>query len=245
MCFMIGYLIRGLSVSRRANHGNKKSRGQNLPKALAALIKNTRTQRRPLSLTEIATWLDMAINGLGSLKEVAERIGLSTKMLRQFQYVQKLSPNVQTLFGQRKLDSVDAAVHLSLLSAQDQTVVAQEIAEGQVDSADVRAITELRKKLPKVNIDEIIERVKATKNVRQYVAEFVVRSKNTTPVSLREKFARTIGAENILSINIKGSIGTLKMTAQGRDHLQKAANAKGLSKAAMVALIVRGEGKLE
>lgn len=241
MCFMIGYLIRGLSVSRRGHYSTKNSREKDLPKALAALIKNTRTQRRPLSLTEIATWLEMAINSLGSLKEVADRIGLSTKMLRQFQYVRKLSPNVQTLFAQRKLDSVDAAVHLSLLSAQDQRVVAQEIAKIQLDSADVRAIAELRKKLPKVNIDEILERVKATKNVKQYVAEFVVRSKNTTPALLREKFTRIIGGENIVSINIKGSIGTLKMTAQGRDCLQKAANSKGITKAAMVSLLAQGQ----
>ena len=55
--------------------------------ALAALIKNTKTQRRSLSLTEIANYLDVAITSLGSIKEAAERIGLSTKMLRQFQFL--------------------------------------------------------------------------------------------------------------------------------------------------------------
>lgn len=233
-CFMTGSLTRGLSVSRRDRSGGKDSADADLPKALAVLIKNTRTRQRRLSLPEIANWLDRAVKGFGSLKEVADRIGLSTKMLRQFEYVRQLSPSVQALFAQRKLDSVDTAVHLSRLSAADQITIAQGIAKGQLDSADVRAIAELRRKRLKGDIDELLHRVKESKNVKQYLAEFVVRSKKATPDSLRKTFGRIIGPESICSIDIKGSIGTLKMTAQGRDRLQKAATSKGLTKAALV-----------
>lgn len=242
MYFTIGSRTRGLSVGRKGDHIRENPGKADLQKALAALIRNTRTTRRPLPLTEIAHWLDIAVQRLGSINEVAERIGLSANMLRQFQYVQKLSPSVRALFAERKIDSVDAAVHLSLFGEQDQIVVAEELTNDQLDSADVRAIAELRKELPDVNIDEIIERITTTKNVKQYVVEFVVHSKKTTLELLRERFSQIIGSKNIVSITVKGSIGSVKMSAKGRDLLQKAANSKGITKAGIVTLIAKGRG---
>jgi hypothetical protein len=211
-----------------------------LQKALAVLIKNTKTTRRQLSLLEIAEWLDIAVEGLGSINAVSDRIGISAKMLGQFQYVKKLSPNLQKLIASRKIDSVDIVVHLSMLNESDQIVIAQEIASSKLDSADIRAIRDLRKSNPKTDIREIIHRVKASKNVKQYIAEFIVRSKATKREILRQRFARIIGDENIISLEIKGPFGVLTMNSQGRKNLEEACKEKGVTKGGMVVAIAEG-----
>lgn len=101
-----------------------------LREALAVLISCTRNKKRPLPLTEIAKWLQVAREKLGSYAAVANRIGLSPQMLRQFSYVQRLAEPVQRLFETRRLDSVDAVAHLAMLSPSDQKEVAHS-AEGQ------------------------------------------------------------------------------------------------------------------
>ena len=65
-------------------------------------------------------------------------------MLRQFSYVRRLTPEVQSLFAKRKLDSVDAATHLAMLDKKDQKVVAKSLAMRELDTEDVRAIVQWR-----------------------------------------------------------------------------------------------------
>lgn len=223
---------------KQGNASNRRSGNKDLPKALAALIKNTRTTRRHLSLTEISSWLTIAIEELGSINEVADRIGLSVKMLRQFLYVSKLTKPVQRLFAERKIDSVDTAVHLSMLKKNDQRVVGQKVANGQLDSADVRGIVELRKKLPEESIRGLIQRIKSTRNVKQYIAEFVVRSRATDERALLRRFSKVLGKQNIISIDLEGSLGRIIMNSAGKSSLQKAAAGRGVGLAVMVNSIV-------
>lgn len=212
-----------------------------IQKALAALIKNTRTTHRYLSLIEIADWLDMAIQGLGSLKEVADRIGLSKKMLKQFQYIKKLDPKVQKLFASRKIDSVDIAVHLSMLNDKGQIAVAKEIASGKLDSADVRAIREFRKEVKELNINDVIEKVIASRDIKQYVAEFVVRSKRFDKEILRNRFSKICEAHNIISLSLKGSIGKIITNKRGWQLLQQYAKKHRLTKGQAITAIVQGD----
>jgi len=210
-------------------------------KALAVLIKNTRTGHRHLSLPEIADWLDIAIKELGSISNVSDRIGISTNMLRQFQYVKKLSPRVQQLFRERKVDSVDIAVHLSMLNDADQIPVSQQIASGQLDSADVRAILDLRKSKAYMKIQAIIDRVKESKNIKEYVAEFIVRNKAIDTGLLRKRFDHVIGEKNIVSLRLKGSFGSIVMTLEGKGRLEHRSREKRVSRSGIINAIVQGD----
>src|SRR5688572_6310318 len=105
-----------------------KANEKELNEAIAVLIASTRSKKRPFPLTEIARKLELAVATLGSHAAVAERIGLSAKMLKQFSAVTQLSKEVQKLFERRVLDSVDAAAHLAKISTGNQKVVAEALA---------------------------------------------------------------------------------------------------------------------
>lgn len=222
-------------------NGKAKINEKDIQKSLAALIKNTRTTRRHLSLIEIVDWLDIAIHGLGSLKEVADRIDLSDKMLKQFQYIRKLTPKVQELFATRIIDSVDIAVHLSMLNDQEQIEVAKELASGNLNSEDVRAIKELKKEVNYLSINEVIEKVKASRNIKQYVSEFVVRSKRSDEESLRNRFLKVLKPHNIISLSLKGSIGKIVLDNRGWQLLQQYAKKHRLTKAQAITAIAQGD----
>ena len=209
-------------------------------KALAVLIKNTKTGHRYLSLPEIADWLDIAIKAFGGLRNVADKIGLSSKMLRQFQYIKTLPPTVQELFASRQIDSVDIAVHLSMMGERDQFVISKEIASGRLDSADVRAIHELRKEDPKMSIQAIVDRVRASKNIKQYVAEFVLRNKAITKKLLKKRLGRVVGDSNLVSLEVKGSFGSIVLTPEGKRRLDDTAREKRASRGAIINAVVRG-----
>ena len=74
---------------------------------------------------------------MGSIRAVADRIGVSPKMLTQFSHVKKLSQDVRNLFEKRKLDSVDATTQLAMLTEHEQTVVANALASRAIDTIDL------------------------------------------------------------------------------------------------------------
>lgn len=212
-----------------------------LDKAIAALIKNTRTTRRHLSLPEIAEWLEVAVAGYGSVREVADRIGLSSKMLRQFLTIRQLAPAVQDLFATRRLDSVDMAVHLRMLLPEEQTFVATEASRGDLSTGDVRAVSQYRKEHSDTQIEDIVKKVKATRNIKQYVVEFVVRGRNPGNRALLGRFGDVLGKGSIVSLALDGSIGKLVLNQKGRSLLRGVAKANGLTQAEAIDKIARGE----
>lgn len=227
------------------NNKLKKMKGalseKEIQKALAALLKNTRITRRHISLIEIADWLDIAVQGIGSLKKVAERIGLSYKMIKQFTYIRKLIPEVQDLFAKRKIDSIDIAVHLSMLDNHEQLAVAREVSKKHLNSADVRAIRELKKDVPALNINEVIEKVKSSRNIKQYIAEFIIQSQKIKTDQLHNNFSKVIKSKNIIKLIKKGAIGRITMSSEGKRLLQEYSTKHGLTKAQAVSLIAKGD----
>ena len=217
------------------------SEDNKLEMALAALIKNTRTTSRHLSLPEVAGWLDVATEGYGSIRAVAERIGLSSKMLRQFLAVKELAPAVQDLFAERRLDSVDMASHLRMLCPEEQVFVGSEAARGSLNTADIRAICEFRKEHAEVPIEDVVEKVKSTRNIKQYIIEFVVRGARTDEQELLSRFSAVFGDGNIVSMALTGSIGKLVVNQRGRSLLQRLARDNQISQAEVINKIVRGE----
>jgi len=190
--------------------------------ALAILISSTKSRKRPISLIEVSKWLRIAVNLLGGYKQVADRIGLSTKMLRQFSMVNSLHPKTQAFFRRREIDSVDAVVHLLQFPIKDQITIAKLLANKKIDTMDLRAILQSRKSSPSIPIKYIYHKIIKSKTIKRYIVEFVIPSgynRNT----LMGVFKRHISKINIIKLDINGRLGRLLLKKDGKLELQKTA----------------------
>lgn len=107
--------------------------------ALAIIFGNTKRKKRKENLITIAKAFQYLVKVYGSQQAVAQKVGLSAEMIRQFLTVLKLEPKVQELFLTRQIDSVDTAKELVRLKERDkQIALAQKIAN--LTSKDARDI---------------------------------------------------------------------------------------------------------
>jgi hypothetical protein len=193
-----------------------------LENALAILISSTRARTRTRSLVELSDWLDVAVRHLGSVRAVADRIGLSPDMLRQFLSVRRLHPSVMELFARRELDSVDAATHLSRLSFDDQPFVADLLQRRQIDTSDVRAIQQLRKSSTSVSIGDLVSNVRTSRTTQEYVVDFVVRG-SQEPLKVEGAIRQVFPSDQIVTLQLNGALGRLVLTKEGRRTLSASA----------------------
>ena len=112
--------------------------------ALAIVFANTKRKKRKENLLTIAKAFEYLVKLYGSKKAVAKMVGLSQEMIREFLAVMKLPQEVQRLFSNRQIDSIDIAKELLALKDPVKQVVA---ANAIVDSLskDVRDIKRLVK----------------------------------------------------------------------------------------------------
>jgi hypothetical protein len=213
---------------------NKKEIDSKAEEALAALLANTKRHQRKLSLVDIAEYLESAKKKFGGLNAVAGLIGLSPKMLKQFEAVKQLTPEVQKYFKSRKIDSVDIAVHLVEFSSPDQIKISKDIIDGKVDSGDVRAIKYLDQSSDKHSLGKIVEKVISSKNIKEYVFEYKFEEDFLKNKKLLSVFKKNIGAQNF-RIEKKGtSIHRLIVNASGKKWLEKEAKKKNMTKKKLI-----------
>ncbi len=113
--------------------------------ALQIVFGNIRRKRRKENLVIIAKAFECLVKHYGSQKAVAEKVGISAEMIRQFLSVLKLPTEVQKLFIKREIDSVDAAKELAVLKGQHKQIrMAIKIAG--VTSEDTRDIKRIFKR---------------------------------------------------------------------------------------------------
>jgi hypothetical protein len=229
-------------VSR--NRASRKKYTQNqVEEALAGLIASTRRVRRKLNLLEIARKLRIALGAMGSLKKLSDAVGLSEEMLRQFSRVEKLSRDVKDLLAKGNIQSVDIADRLSRLPGRDQFPVAKEVARGDLNSDDVRAIVSLRKALPQLRIENVIDRVRTSRNIKEYVVQFLVPPDRGKSKDIESRFIRLLGKESLRSFTLRNGVGTLVLNVVGKNRLQEIAKQKGLTKRILIDRVVSGEVK--
>jgi hypothetical protein len=209
-------------MTKKQSSDNKIT-DKKLEEALAVLISSTRSKRRPLPLTEIARWLEIAVAKLGSYAAVADRIGLSAKMVKQFSSVQRLAKPVQRLFESRKLESVDAAAHLAMLPAKEQVIISEALAAGEIDTSDVRAVIQLQQTRGKEPIKTLLRSVQESKTKQEYIAEFVMRGSQDHK-NMLTAFQKYISANQILRLELQGAVGRLVLTRKGKQELLRAAH---------------------
>jgi hypothetical protein len=211
-----------------------------LERALAVLIACTRSKKRPLPLTEVSKSLRVALSRLGSYGEVADRVGLSPKMLRQFAYVDRLATAVRAMVESRRLDSVDAVAHLAMLPATEQCFVADAFVSEEIDTADIRAIVRLRRVGQHGSIGKLLTQVKESKTKKEYVAEFVVRGAPRRG-PLLNALERYIPPREIVRLELHGVLARLVLTRKGKQALLEASKRLGVPLARAVPTILQGE----
>ena len=210
--------------------------------ALAGLIASTKRIHRKLNLVQIARKIEIARKGLGNLKNISEAIGLSTEMLRQFSRVTKIAPEARRFVTEGKIQSVDIADRISRLPPADQFLVAQAVARGELNSDDVRAVISFRKDQPKLPISKVISRVTDSRNVREYVVQFLVPAEEELK-NIEDRFPKLLGQDGVRSVNVEKGLGTLILNKDGRNRFELIAKRKGLTKRALVEKVISGEVK--
>lgn len=190
--------------------------------ALALLIGSTLRKKRPVSLLEVSNALKVAQNALGSLCAVADRIGISAKMLRQFARVSKLSPLAKELVGRREIDSIDVVSHLTQLAAPEQDIVAEEFVLSHLDSSDVRAVAELRKRAPDRDIHDLLNSVLAGKTAKEFVFEFITRGESTEQ-NIRQRLSSHLELSLLKRVEVDPPTGRITVGIEGMKRLKKLA----------------------
>jgi len=113
--------------------------------ALAILFANTKRKKRRVDLITIAKSCDYLTKLYNSQKKVAEKVGLSSEMIREFRSALKLSKEVQKLISDRKIDRIDIIKELSTLKDKNkQLALAKNIAN--MKTKDIRDVKRLIKK---------------------------------------------------------------------------------------------------
>lgn len=223
----------------RTMRGQKKlsaSEEARLEKALIRLVGSTRRSRRTKNLIEVAKEVDVAEKLLGNRENVAKKIGLSEEMLREFASVNKLCKPVKQMIKEGRLTSVDVAYRLSMLPKAKQLKLARAYVENEVFAKEVRDVVALFKKNPKSEIQKIIEYVKTSMDIIQYVIKFRLDHKLSIKV-LRQRFSKILGDENIVSLKVNDGIANLVVNEEGREILQKEAKKRGMSKRKLVRIV--------
>lgn len=193
-----------------------------LDEALAVLISSTLRKQRPYSLLKVADALDFAVKRLGGLRAVADRIGVSAKMLGQFRRAQNLTPGAKAYFEDRRLDSIDAAVHLATLPEIAQEKWAEQLHAGKLTTKDLRAALELAHRSHDYTPGKTFTAVAASRTRREFEIEFVIRG-GRTPSQIKAAINRVIPSSEIIELQTAGALGRLVVTPVGLRALRTAA----------------------
>jgi hypothetical protein len=212
-----------------------------LDDALAALLASTRRAKRSLNLTEVSRKLHTAVRLLGSHRAVADALGLSDETVRQFSRIEKLTPDVRELVANGQITSMDLADRLSRFPPADQYPVAAAVVSGSLDAYDVRAIIGLRKVMPKTPIQQLIRRVRRSRNIKEYGAEFLLPHPVPSSATLTKRLSRLFARRDIRDLERGERVGRVFLTANGKRALEEAARQEGLTKRELLQRLIEGE----
>jgi len=217
----------------------RKTSQKQLDDALVAIIASTKRKKRKLNPLEVAEKIQTAWDSLDSLSKVAERTDMSPEMLRQIHSVRNCSEGVKELVRERKLESYDILHRISKLPASNQLKVAKAVIAGELTSEDVRAIVSFYRDLAaRISIGRVIERIKSSRNIKQYVVYFKLESENIKFGVLRSRFEKIFGKGNIVSLKEVNKVGELVLNAKGKNCLQEEAKRRGVTKRGFIRKLV-------
>lgn len=201
----------------------------NRESVVARLIANTRRKKRYDNLVEIARQIRWLEKDLGGLKEVSQEIGVSGDQLHQFLSVEKLSPEVKKLVEDRRIDLINTVHYMRNFNYKAQKRIAEQVIDKKLTASDIRVLAPLRRDADYKSVDELISRVRSTKNVKVYVLYFNVPRVLQEGAELEDVLERIVGDEGIHSFKVEGSRGILELTEVGQARLRQEARKRNLS----------------
>ena len=211
-----------------------RTRDDRLDAALAYILASTKCTRRTTNLLKTAKSIALARRVLGGLSVLAQKVGVSCEMLRQFAAVERLSPAVKGLVSARRITSVDTAYRLSRLDHTDQEFVANELVSGRISGKEVRDLVSFHKRNPDVPAREIVERLRSFRQVVRYLIKVPVPAERGAEFSLRSRLLPLLGERNIVSVQVGGQIGTVIISEEGQKRLQAEAKRRGVTRKQLV-----------
>ncbi|MBT9138684.1 MAG: hypothetical protein DDT30_01193 [Dehalococcoidia bacterium] len=208
---------------------------------IARLIVNTRRKKRPNSLIEIANDIVWLQEELGSLEVVSEIIGISSEMLSKFLSVKRLSPAIRKLVEERKFDSVTIVHLMKDFDIHAQRLIADEVIAGRLSADDMKVLVPLSKRLPELDINQLISRTQRSKNVKVYILYFRTPPEVQDTQVLERRFEKVVGKNEIVSFTVKDTVGTLELNSTGLRKFRQAAKEDNLTLRKFVDMIVQEE----
>lgn len=140
--------------------------------ALALIFANTRRKKRTADLMTLARAFERLVGHYGSQKAVADKVGLSSEMVREFRLLLRLPKAVQNMIRARKIDRLDVAYRIALLDdPSTQLEMARQV--GDAGSQDTRDIVRLlsKRRLPVKESKKAVLRSKL-KGLHLFVIDF-------------------------------------------------------------------------
>lgn len=142
--------------------------------ALALVYANTRRkpEKRVADLVAVAKAFEYLVDLYGSRKAVADKVDLSTEMVREFLTVLELPEDVRGLVSSRTIDRLDVALEIYMLKDRHKQVAAAKAIAGlpSKDVRDIRRVTE-QANLPIEDSKRIVLEAKA-KGLHIFVMDF-------------------------------------------------------------------------
>jgi hypothetical protein len=228
-----------MAAEKRRSLGQREQ--SQLDDALAALLVSTKRTKRILSLIEVNEKLRTAERLLGGLRAVAHALGLSDETVRQFRRIEKLSPDVRKLVATRQITSMDLADRLSRFAAADQHAIAAGVVSGTLDACDVRAILALRKANPRASVQDLIRRIRRSRNITEYVAEFLTPQPTPSLPDLQRRLSTLLAPGELRGLEVNGRVGRVIFTTTGKKALEAAAGKERLTKRELLQRLIDGE----
>jgi hypothetical protein len=96
---------------------------------------------------------------------------------------------------------------------------------------------------PRPSIQQLIQRIRESRNIKEYVAEFIPPGSGVDSSELVNRISHTIDRRDIRGVEIEDGIGRLILTADGKGTLERTAREGGVSKREMLQYLVNGGAK--
>lgn len=208
-------------------------------KAVARVILSTKRVKRQYSLYDIASDIEFLKGAKGNIKEVSKVIGISPGMLNQFLSVFKLPIDIVELVKNRKIDSVSIINSLSKLENKDVLELSEMLRNNLISSHDLRVLIPYRKQFPNESIEELVKRIRSSKNIKVYVLR-ISKQDTTKPLEELEKiFTDSVGSENLHSIEQTNDFINIKIFKEGERCLRGKAKSKKITLQELVSNLVQ------
>ncbi|MCW3102700.1 MAG: hypothetical protein JWO09_1140 [Bacteroidetes bacterium] len=205
---------------------------EQLNETIARVILSTKRKSRQYSLYDIATDILALKKEKGGMQEVAKIIGITSGMLNRFLSVFKLPLSVQELVKQREIDRISLVLDSSKLKEEDVLLLAKKGLLKNLSSQDIRTLVAYRKEYKSGSIDNLVEEILKSKNIRASVIRIDKGDTTRSIEDLSEIFAREVGRENLIVVEPNKGFIDIKLTKDGERKLREEAkiNKKTLQK---------------